>query len=205
MRLTPFRWARWNAPLVLLLLSFTFMIVMILSNKSHTIPNDGSFTPYVLAALLCTLVAVSITLIGCASKQTDRYTKSADSDTGTNNQLLLTCQASLRANEQNTTKISRLAENQRQILDTLAEFKNLIENRRESLDKTTEGLKQEMAKNLAAETAMSVTYDAVQIFGGMGYMRETLVERLSRDARLLPIGGGTQEIMKEIIAKSMGL
>lgn len=62
-----------------------------------------------------------------------------------------------------------------------------------------------MAKNLAAETAVSVTYDAVQLFGGMGYMRETLVERLSRDARLLPIGGGTQEIMKEIIAKQMGM
>ncbi|MBK7971786.1 MAG: acyl-CoA dehydrogenase family protein [Deltaproteobacteria bacterium] len=62
-----------------------------------------------------------------------------------------------------------------------------------------------MAKNVAAETAVSVTYDAVQLFGGMGYMRETWVERLSRDARLIPIGGGTQEIMKEIIAKSMGL
>jgi acyl-CoA dehydrogenase len=62
-----------------------------------------------------------------------------------------------------------------------------------------------MAKNLAAETAVGVTYEAVQIHGGMGYMRETLVERLSRDARLLPIGGGTQEIMKEIIAKWMGL
>ena len=62
-----------------------------------------------------------------------------------------------------------------------------------------------MAKNLAAETAVSVTYDAVQLHGGMGYMRETLVERLSRDARLLPIGGGTQEIMKEIIARRLGL
>jgi acyl-CoA dehydrogenase len=61
-----------------------------------------------------------------------------------------------------------------------------------------------MAKNVAAETAVAVTYEAVQLFGGAGYMRETLVERLSRDARLLPIGGGTQEIMKEIIAKSMG-
>ncbi len=61
-----------------------------------------------------------------------------------------------------------------------------------------------MAKNFAAETAVNVTYEAVQIHGGMGYMRETLVERLSRDARLLPIGGGTQEIMKEIIAKRLG-
>ena len=39
-----------------------------------------------------------------------------------------------------------------------------------------------MAKNVAAETAMSVTYDAVQLFGGMGYVRESLVERLSRES-----------------------
>jgi acyl-CoA dehydrogenase len=62
-----------------------------------------------------------------------------------------------------------------------------------------------MAKNVAADAAVSVTYDAVQLHGGMGYMRETLVERLSRDARLLPIGGGTSEIMKEIIARALGL
>ncbi|MCB0219965.1 MAG: acyl-CoA dehydrogenase family protein [Chrysiogenetes bacterium] len=60
-----------------------------------------------------------------------------------------------------------------------------------------------MAKNYAAQIAQEVSYEAVQIFGGSGYMRETLVERLSRDARLLPIGGGTQEIMNEIIAKMM--
>jgi len=61
-----------------------------------------------------------------------------------------------------------------------------------------------MLKNMASEIAVKVTYDAVQIHGGMGYMRETLVERLSRDARVLPIGGGTQEVMKEIIAKRLG-
>lgn len=58
-----------------------------------------------------------------------------------------------------------------------------------------------MAKNFAAEVAMEVTYEAVQIFGGMGYMRETRVERLARDARLLPIGGGTTEVMNELIAR----
>ncbi len=62
-----------------------------------------------------------------------------------------------------------------------------------------------MAKNFATDTADFVTYEAVQLFGGMGYMRETVVERLYRDARILSIGGGTKEIMKEIIAKQMGL
>ncbi len=62
-----------------------------------------------------------------------------------------------------------------------------------------------MAKNFASEVAQRVCYDAVQLLGGMGYMRETRAERLSRDARLLPIGGGTTEIMNEIIAKSLGL
>jgi acyl-CoA dehydrogenase len=62
-----------------------------------------------------------------------------------------------------------------------------------------------MAKNFAAEVAQEVCYEAVQILGGMGYMRETRVERLSRDARILPIGGGTTEIMNEIIAKNLGL
>ncbi len=58
-----------------------------------------------------------------------------------------------------------------------------------------------MAKNFACDVAMEVTYEAVQIHGGMGYMRETRVERLSRDARLLPIGGGTTEVMNELIAR----
>ena len=62
-----------------------------------------------------------------------------------------------------------------------------------------------MAKNFASDVARDVCYEAVQIFGGMGYMRETLVERWSRDARLLPIGGGTREIMNDIIAAGMGL
>jgi acyl-CoA dehydrogenase len=62
-----------------------------------------------------------------------------------------------------------------------------------------------MAKNHAAMVAREVCWEAVQIHGGMGYMRETLVERWSRDARLLPIGGGTQEIMNELISRGLGL
>ncbi len=62
-----------------------------------------------------------------------------------------------------------------------------------------------MAKNFATKVSDHVTYEAVQIFGGMGFMRESLVERLARDNRILSIGGGTYEIMNEVIAKQLGL
>ncbi|HLR17138.1 MAG TPA: acyl-CoA dehydrogenase family protein [Alcanivoracaceae bacterium] len=62
-----------------------------------------------------------------------------------------------------------------------------------------------MAKNFATQTADKLTYDAVQIFGGAGFMRGTVVERLYRDNRILPIGGGTYEVMNEVIAKQIGL
>jgi acyl-CoA dehydrogenase len=61
-----------------------------------------------------------------------------------------------------------------------------------------------MAKNIATDMCSFVCDHAVQIHGGYGYMRETLVERLYRDARLYPIGGGTREIMNEVIAKTEG-
>ncbi len=62
-----------------------------------------------------------------------------------------------------------------------------------------------MAKNQATRCADRVTWDAVQIFGGAGYMRGTVVERLFRDNRILSIGGGTYEIMNEVIAKRLKL
>jgi acyl-CoA dehydrogenase len=61
-----------------------------------------------------------------------------------------------------------------------------------------------MAKNTATDMCMWVCDQAVQIHGGYGYMREYVVERLFRDARLYPIGGGTREIMNEIISKVEG-
>jgi len=59
-----------------------------------------------------------------------------------------------------------------------------------------------MAKNTATDMCTFVCDHAVQIHGGYGFMRETVVERLYRDARLYPIGGGTREIMNEIICKT---
>jgi citronellyl-CoA dehydrogenase len=58
-----------------------------------------------------------------------------------------------------------------------------------------------MAKLLAGDLMQRVVYDCQQFHGGMGYVVETPVARAFRDARLLTIGGGTSEIMKEIIAK----
>mgnify|MGYP001064714461 CR=1 FL=1 len=57
------------------------------------------------------------------------------------------------------------------------------------------------AKIMSTETAFRVASEGVQIFGGYGFMRGYLVERLYRDNRILSIGGGTTEIMKEIISR----
>ncbi|WP_018786582.1 acyl-CoA dehydrogenase family protein [Micromonospora sp. CNB394] len=62
-----------------------------------------------------------------------------------------------------------------------------------------------MAKNVAVATCDWVVDAALQLHGGFGYMRDAEVERHYRDSRLLGIGGGTTEIMNEIIAKGMGL
>ena len=61
------------------------------------------------------------------------------------------------------------------------------------------------SKLLAAQVACEVADEAIQILGGHGYMSEFPVERAWRDARLARIGAGTDEIMKEIIAKTYGL
>ncbi|MEW6138314.1 MAG: acyl-CoA dehydrogenase family protein [Thermodesulfobacteriota bacterium] len=60
-----------------------------------------------------------------------------------------------------------------------------------------------MAKIFATDICDRVCHAAVQIHGGYGCMREYLVERLYRDSRILSIGGGTSEIMKEIVSKLM--
>ena len=61
------------------------------------------------------------------------------------------------------------------------------------------------AKRFAADTAMKVTTDAVQVFGGYGYMREYPVEKLMRDAKLFQIYEGTSQIQRLVIAKEIFL
>ncbi|TCS75544.1 acyl-CoA dehydrogenase family protein [Effusibacillus lacus] len=60
-----------------------------------------------------------------------------------------------------------------------------------------------MAKLFASDTAMKVTTDAVQIFGGNGYMRDYPVERMMRDAKITQIYEGTNQIQRLIIAKEI--
>jgi acyl-CoA dehydrogenase len=62
-----------------------------------------------------------------------------------------------------------------------------------------------MAKWYATELAWRVADEAVQVHGGYGFMMEYPVQRAWRDTRLGPIGGGTTEVMKEIIGRSFGL
>jgi acyl-CoA dehydrogenase len=60
-----------------------------------------------------------------------------------------------------------------------------------------------MAKNTAVQACDSVVDAAVRLHGGMGYMRESEVERHYRDSRILGIGGGATEIMTEIVARML--
>lgn len=60
------------------------------------------------------------------------------------------------------------------------------------------------AKNVSVAAVEHVVHEAVQIFGGMGYMRESEIDRHYRDARILGIGGGATEVMKDLSAKLLG-
>ncbi len=78
-----------------------------------------------------------------------------------------------------------------------------------SIDKMMGGedptLEVSMAKLYCADLAQKVVYDCLQFHGGYGFIEEYDIARTFRDMRLLPIGGGTSEVMKEIISKYSGI
>ena len=57
------------------------------------------------------------------------------------------------------------------------------------------------AKRFAADTAMEVTTDAVQVYGGYGFIKEYKVEKLMRDAKILQLYEGTAQIQRLVIAR----
>jgi acyl-CoA dehydrogenase len=61
-----------------------------------------------------------------------------------------------------------------------------------------------LAKNTAVQTVEWVANEAVQIHGGMGYMRESEVDRHFRDMRILGIGGGANEVLTDLASKLLG-
>ena len=77
-----------------------------------------------------------------------------------------------------------------------------------ALDKTNRGdeatLEISMAKLFAGDLAQKVAYECLQFHGGYGFTEEYDIARAYRDVRILPIGGGSSEIMKEIIARWSG-
>lgn len=94
----------------------------------------------------------------------------------------------------------RLAEMSRQVHSARAYVRDVVTRWANGEDVGSEVA---MAKNTAVFACNFVVDEAVQLHGGMGFMRESEVERHYRDSRVLGIGGGTNEMMNEIIAKKL--
>ncbi|HQG32044.1 MAG TPA: acyl-CoA dehydrogenase family protein, partial [Deltaproteobacteria bacterium] len=78
---------------------------------------------------------------------------------------------------------------------------HIVRKKMEGQDATKEV---SMGKLLAGQLISEVATGCLQMFGGMGFMNETLISRYFRDTRILSIGGGADEVMLEIIARIEG-
>ena len=79
---------------------------------------------------------------------------------------------------------------------------HIVRMKMEGLDVTREV---SMGKLFAAQIAQKVADGCLQMYGGLGYMNEMLISRYYRDARLFSIGGGANEVMREIISRTEGI
>ncbi|XDD50408.1 acyl-CoA dehydrogenase family protein [Leptospira sp. WS92.C1] len=79
-----------------------------------------------------------------------------------------------------------------------------VARKKDSEPKVSLPMESSIVKLYASEVSEEIASDAVQIFGGMGYMREVPVSRLFRDVKLGTIGGGTSEVQRSIISASYG-
>lgn len=105
--------------------------------------------------------------------------------------------------------ISKFQVNQHKIVDMATKIEAARQLNYHCADLVNQGIdcvkEISMAKIFSGELAIEVSHHCLQLHGGYGYMDEYDVSRAYRDARLITIGGGTSEIMKEIISKLMNL
>ena len=82
--------------------------------------------------------------------------------------------------------------------------RNLVYRAASLIDEgAVDGMVSAMANCFATDPAMKVTTDAIQVLGGYGYMRDYPVERMFRDAKLLQIVEGTNQIQRVVIARNL--
>ena len=90
------------------------------------------------------------------------------------------------------------------IATSIQASKHLVYHAAYKKDKGEDVIKEAaMAKLFSSEMCMNVTTEAIQIFGGYGYIKEYDVERFFRDSKILEIGEGTSEIQRLVIAREI--
>jgi len=165
--------------------SVTFEDVVI--PEANRIGAEGSGFKVVMGAFDNTRPAVSIAAVGLARRAMDEAIKYATERKSmgkslTEHQAI----AFLIADMASSIEMSRLI--------TYKSAHEIDRGRRNTIWAS-------MAKCMAADNCNKVCYDAIQVFGGMGFSTEAPVEKLYRDARILSIYGGTSQIQRLIIAR----
>jgi alkylation response protein AidB-like acyl-CoA dehydrogenase len=164
---------------------------------SNTLSNEGGGFPIIMKTLDLTRIPVAAQALGIAqgafdyavsyTKERTQFGKPLFSFQGLQ-WMMADMATQIEAARQLTYKAASIFENVPKNLDRLSK-----EQIRYSA----------MAKLVAAETAMSVTTDAVQLLGGYGFIREYPVERMMRDAKITQIYEGTSQIQKVVIASTL--
>jgi alkylation response protein AidB-like acyl-CoA dehydrogenase len=164
---------------------------------SNTLSNEGAGFPIIMKTLDLTRIPVAAQALGIAqgafdyavsyTKERTQFGKPLFSFQGLQ-WMMADMATQIEAARQLTYKAASVFENVPKNLDRLSK-----EQIRYSA----------MAKLVAAETAMSVTTDAVQLLGGYGFIREYPVERMMRDAKITQIYEGTSQIQKVVISSTL--
>lgn len=164
---------------------------------SNTLSNEGAGFPIIMKTLDLTRIPVAAQALGIAqgafdyavsyTKERTQFGKPLFSFQGLQ-WMMADMATQIEAARQLTYKAASVFENVPKNLDRLSK-----EQIRYSA----------MAKLVAAETAMSVTTDAVQLLGGYGFIKEYPVERMMRDAKITQIYEGTSQIQKVVISSTL--